>query len=62
MVGLHRIELHAAPANTASIHVAEKLGFRFEGLARHAGFARSEWQDMNVYGLLETDPRPTFHR
>lgn len=57
-LGLHRLELHAAPRNVASIRVAEKLGFRFEGVARDAGFAATEWQDMNVYGLLETDPRP----
>jgi RimJ/RimL family protein N-acetyltransferase len=61
VVGLHRIELHAAPGNAGSIRVAEKLGFQFEGLARHAGFAESRWQDMNIYGLLETDPRPSFH-
>lgn len=58
---LHRLELHAAPGNGASNRVAERLGFRLEGVGRHAGFAAGEWQDMNVYGLLETDPRPAFH-
>ncbi|MEA2499458.1 MAG: ribosomal-protein-serine acetyltransferase [Actinomycetota bacterium] len=58
---LHRLELHAAEGNDASMRVAEKLGFQREGLARHAGFGGGSWQDMHIYGLLSTDPRPTFH-
>jgi ribosomal-protein-serine acetyltransferase len=58
---LHRLELHAAPGNKGSNRVAEKLGFKLEGLGRDAGFAAAEWQDMNIYGLLETDPQPRFH-
>jgi ribosomal-protein-serine acetyltransferase len=60
-VGLHRLELHAAVGNDASARVAEKLGFQYEGTARHAGHGGGDWQDMKVYGLLATDPRPTHH-
>ncbi len=59
-IGLHRLELHAAPGNRASIRVAEKLGFRHEGLIRDGGYV-ADWQDVLVFGLLETDPRPTCH-
>ncbi len=57
-LGLHRLELHAAPENKASIAVARKLGFRHEGLLRHGSHARRGWHDVNVYGLLATDERP----
>lgn len=57
-VGLHRLELHAGPTNTASIRVAEKLGFRREGLLRHGSYARGGWYDVYVFGLLAGDPRP----
>jgi RimJ/RimL family protein N-acetyltransferase len=61
VAGLHRIELHAAPANIPSIRVAEKLGFQHEGLLRDGVDSVDGWQDVYVYGLLETDPRPAFH-
>lgn len=57
-VGLHRLELHAGPGNGASIRVAEKLGFKREGLLRHGSYARDGWYDVYVFGLLASDPRP----
>lgn len=54
---LHRIELHAGIDNAASIRVAEKLGFRREGVVRERGLGAGGYYDMYVYGLLETDER-----
>ena len=57
-VGLHRLELHAALDNHASIRVAEKLGFQRRGILRDATYADGAWMDVYVYDLLSTDPRP----
>ena len=35
-LGLHRVEWHAEPGNTASVALAEQLGFVREALARAA--------------------------
>lgn len=56
VAGLHRIELHAAPENIASIRVAEKLGFLQEGLLRDGGRdSAGNFHDMLVFGLLAGD-------
>ena len=57
-VRLHRIELHAGVDNAASIRVAEKLGFRREGIMRGRGLGAGGHYDMYLYGLLEDDDRP----
>ena len=57
-LGMHRIELEAGVGNDASIKVAEKLGFKREGLARQAGWAGNGYYDTVRFGLLSTDPRP----
>ena len=54
-IGLHRIELHAAPDNHASNRVAEKLGFQRRGILRDATYAAGAWMDVYVYDLLSTD-------
>lgn len=54
---VHRIELRAGVENYDSNRVAEKLGFRREGMLRQAGFGARGHYDMNVYGLLRTDER-----
>ena len=57
----HRIELQAGTQNAASMRIAEKLGFKREGVLREAGRGANGFHDLNVYGLLETDRRTTFH-
>ena len=57
-LGLHRLELHAAPGNAGSLRVAEKLGFQPEGLLREASRGAGGFHDVRVFGLLATDPRP----
>lgn len=60
-LGSHRIELRASPGNLASIRVADKLGFRREGLLRDAGRGEDGYHDLYTFGLLESDPHPKFH-
>jgi len=44
-VGLHRVQANIIPSNTASLRVAEKTGFRHEGLAKKYLKINSQWQD-----------------
>jgi RimJ/RimL family protein N-acetyltransferase len=59
VVGLHRLELRAGTGNRASQRVAEKLGFRREGMLREASRGAYAPYDSYVYGLLASDPRPS---
>ena len=54
----HRIHLVIVPGNVASCRVAEKCGFELEGTARGAFFNDGRNQDVLLYSLLRTDPRP----
>ena len=59
-IGLHRIELRAARANVASARVADKLGFRREGLLRDGSRGADGYHDTYLYALLSSDPRPAL--
>jgi hypothetical protein len=52
-----RIQLDIAPENAASRRIAES-GFTLEGTARGAMFNRGRNQDLLIYSLLRSDPRP----
>jgi RimJ/RimL family protein N-acetyltransferase len=54
----HRIHLIIVPDNTASRRVAEKCGFTLEGTVRGAFFNGGRNNDVLMYSLLRTDPRP----
>jgi len=54
----HRIHLVIVPENAASRRIAEKCGFQLEGTVRGAFFNDGRNQDVLLYGLLRTDPRP----
>lgn len=56
-LGLERIELEHAVANRASCRVAERCGYRFEGVKR-GGYRADDgvrW-DAHLHGRLHTDP------
>lgn len=48
----NRIRLVIHPENTASKRVAEKCGYKQEGVARGAWFHRGRSQDVEIYALL----------
>ena len=48
------------PTNTPSIRVAEKTGFRREGLARRYLKIAGEWQDHGMYAKLADEHMFTF--
>ncbi|MES2318450.1 MAG: GNAT family protein [Pseudomonadota bacterium] len=54
-LGFNRIELKCASNNLASQRVAERLGFKWEGLLRQAELVDGEYLDHFVYGLLRAD-------
>lgn len=54
----HRIHLVIVPENGASRRIADKCGFVLEGTARGAFFNDGRSQDVLLYSLLRTDPRP----
>jgi ribosomal-protein-alanine N-acetyltransferase len=50
-VGLHRVEVNIRPENAPSRRVAEKLGFREEGLRRAYLHIDGGWRDHIAYAL-----------
>ena len=50
-----RIQAHIDPRNIASQKVAEKTGFRKEGIIRKCFFAKGEWRDMLLYSILREE-------
>jgi RimJ/RimL family protein N-acetyltransferase len=52
-LGLHRISVAIGPENTASIAVANRLGFQYEGRIRDHVFTNGAWRDSLLYSVLE---------
>lgn len=52
---INRLACSMAPGNTASRRVAEKAGFRYEGLLRGVIFMHGAYQDGDLLGLLRAD-------
>ncbi len=48
---LHRVEINVRPENTASRRVAEKLGFRYEGLRLRYLHIDGDWRDHLGFAL-----------
>lgn len=53
---LHRLEAACLPHNVASKQLLERVGFKYEGLARRYLRINGVWQDHLLYGLLQDDP------
>ena len=65
-VGLHKISAECDARNGASAHLLSRVGFRQEGLLRSHTFAKGEWTDDMMFGLLADEYAPpdlaTGHR
>ncbi|QVQ51340.1 GNAT family N-acetyltransferase [Spiractinospora alimapuensis] len=61
--GLHRVEANVRPENGPSRRVAEKLGFREEGIRRRQLHIDGAWRDHICYALtIEDVPHGLVHR
>jgi ribosomal-protein-alanine N-acetyltransferase len=56
-LGLHRIEAHHFTENGASGRVMQKAGMHHEGHVRGAVHRHDVPRDLELYGMLRTDPR-----
>ncbi len=54
-LGLHRVEVNIRPENANSRRVAEKLGFRDEGVRRFYLHIDGAWRDHVSYALTRED-------
>lgn len=54
-MGLHRIEIRAAPGNRRSRAVPERLGFTREGQQRQVEWLYDHFVDLVIYGMLATE-------
>jgi [ribosomal protein S5]-alanine N-acetyltransferase len=54
---LNRLEAACLPSNAASQRVLEKAGFAREGRARRYLKINGQWQDHDLFALLQDDPR-----
>ena len=52
---INRLQLTVLVGNVASKRVAEKCGFKFEGIARGAVFHRGANRDLEMYSLLRAE-------
>jgi ribosomal-protein-serine acetyltransferase len=57
-LGLNRIGISAALGNTKSRRVAERLGFRQDGVLRDGEWLYDHFVDLAVYTRLRRDPAP----
>ena len=57
-LGLHRIEANIQPGNARSIALAQRCGFRREGIAKALLFIDGAWRDHERWAAL--DPRATL--
>ena len=57
---INRLELKIMPENGPSKRVAEKCGYKFEGIARGAMFHRGEYEDLAVYSILREEAPATL--
>jgi RimJ/RimL family protein N-acetyltransferase len=55
VLGLERLELRIDPANAASMRVAERCGYRLDGVLRSLHFKEGRRADAGVWSRLSTD-------
>ncbi|MFJ4685627.1 GNAT family N-acetyltransferase [Streptomyces sp. NPDC088789] len=60
--GMHRVEWHAASANTASVKAAQRLGLTREGVLRESFPWRGVRQDYEIWAVLAPEWRASRAR
>lgn len=50
-----RLEIQVSEGNIASRKVAEKCGFKYEGLKRQAVFSRGKYEDIELFAMIRED-------
>ncbi len=55
-IGFHHILLQHSVHNVASCAVAERLGYRFEGVSKESHFHADGWHDMHWHAHVAGDP------
>lgn len=53
--GLHRVVARTDPADDGAAHLAERVGLRREGVARHDRWVGGRWHDSVVHAALGSD-------
>lgn len=56
-LGLNRVVISCAPENQRSRAIAEKLGFKQEGILRQSDWLKDQFVDQVVYGMLSSEWR-----
>lgn len=51
----NRIEIRCGTENSRSRKVAERLGFKFEGIARESEYLHDHYIDLAVYAILKSE-------
>ena len=54
-LGLNRMEIRCAEGNKKSRAIAERLGFRQEGILRQSALLYDHYVDMVIYGMLKEE-------
>lgn len=54
-LNLHRMLLYVFASNDRAVHVYEKVGFVKEGCLRDHLWRHGKWQDVYVYGILDSE-------
>jgi len=57
MMNLHRIELDVLESNERATHVYKKLGFKVEGIKRHATYFNHKYHNFIIMSILEDEFR-----
>lgn len=57
---LNSVRIHCATGNTASRAVAERLGFKLEGVLRQDVWLQNQFVDSAIYGMLATEFQSRF--
>lgn len=58
-LGLHRVQANIMPSNAPSIRIAEKTGFRREGLAARYLRIAGSWEDHVMFALTREERLPS---